>query len=109
MPITNPGDLDRRVVLQAKTVTKDAFGGAVESWADAGSRWAQKIDRGAREFRAAGVTNAEVTTVFRMRGFDGITTHHRISYGGQFYEIVGIVEGAGRGSTELFVHAKVTS
>lgn len=100
------GDLDRSVTIQAKTVTRDDFGGPVETWADEITRRAKKIDQGGRDFRAAGVLNAEVTTLFKMRYYAGLTPQKRIVCGGLTYDIVAAYEGAGR-LQETIVQAKV--
>jgi head-tail adaptor len=103
-----PGDYDRPVTIQAKVITRDDFGGLVETWADLASRMARKIDQGGREFRAAGVTSAEVTTLFRMRYYAGLTPQHRLVCGGITYDIVAAYEGAGR-FVETVIHAKVNT
>jgi SPP1 family predicted phage head-tail adaptor len=105
--MNNPGLLDRKITIQVKTVTRDAEGGPVETWADEATRYAQKIDQGGREFRSAGVVNSEVTTLFRMRYYGGLTAQHRIVYSGVTYEIVSVNEGAGR-LDETLVQAKAT-
>ena len=100
------GELDRKVTIQAKTTTTDAFGGIVETWADDSTRWAKKIEQGGREFRAAGAINADVTTIFKMRYSADLTAQHRLSYGGRTYEILGITEGNERGR-EMLVQTRV--
>jgi SPP1 family predicted phage head-tail adaptor len=99
------GEYDRSVTIQAKAVTLDDFGGTVETWADEITRRAKKIDQGGRDFRAAGVLNAEVTTIFRMRYYAGLTPQKRIVCGGLTYDIVAVFEGAGR-LAETVVQAK---
>lgn len=92
----NPGALDRLVAIQAKVATRDSFGGFVERWIDRGKAWAQKLDQGGSEFRRAGVTNAEVTTIFRMRYNPDLTPAMRILHEGTLYDIVAVTEGEGR-------------
>jgi len=43
------GRLRERVTIQTATVTRDAFGGEVLSWADSILVWASVVERGGRE------------------------------------------------------------
>lgn len=80
---------DRYIRIEAKVVTKDASGGSVESWALFQETWAEKADQGSREFRQAGTTIAEVTTIWRIRYIRELKAEHRINYQGRIFEIIG--------------------
>jgi SPP1 family predicted phage head-tail adaptor len=99
MPI-NAGDLDRRLTIQAKTITRDSAGGAIETWTDETTVWAQKVDTTGREFRAAQATYPEVTYVFRIRYNRTLTTAHRLYFEGRYLDILQINE-EGRRESQL--------
>jgi len=89
----NPGKMDRRVTFQTRTLTKDAAGGKVETWADAFDCWAEAV----RIKQAEGITaDADRNTEdrqFRIRYRSTIASGtHRIFYQLRFYDITGIEE-----------------
>ena len=88
----NPGKFDRRISFQTRTVTRGASGGAGESYVLLDTVWAQKIEEGTREFRAAAATHSEATRAFRIRYRSDVTPQHRVVYGGQFHDILGVTE-----------------
>lgn len=90
------GPLDRRIVIQSRTMTQNASGAMVESWGTFATVWAQKTDLRGDEFFAARGTHAEVTTRFRIRNLGGLKHEMRISHDGNTYDILGIAE-LGRG------------
>lgn len=102
MPI-NPGKLDRRLTIQAKTLTRGGEGGFVESWTDLDEVWAQKLDTSGREFRTAQATHAEVNQLFRIRFYAGLTEgEHRVVYGTRTFDLIQIGE-EGREEFNLLV------
>lgn len=96
----NPGKMDRRVSIQALTVTRGAAGGAVETYSLLDTVWAERIEEGAREFRSGGALHAEATTLFRIRYRSDVTTKHRLVSGGRFFDILAATE-EGRSKTVL--------
>ena len=88
----NPGKLDRRISIQARTVVRGVAGGAGETYALLDTVWAQKIEEGTREFRAVGATHAEATRAFRIRYRSDVTPQHRVVFGGVFHDILGTTE-----------------
>lgn len=86
---TNPGQLDRRIVLQSLTVTRDEVGGKVETWTDVATVWASKrVDNGRRMFAAEQKSVEEICT-FRIRWRAGVTAFMRIAHRDDFFEIIG--------------------
>lgn len=104
----NPGKLDRRITIQARTTTRGASGGVVVSFADDATVWAQKVDSNGREMQAAGALRAEAELVLRIRYRSTLTTQHRIYYGGQYYDILQINE-EGRRASQLLQARTVAS
>lgn len=85
---TDPGQLDRRIVLQSLTTTRDDVGGKVETWADVATVWAsRKVDNGRRLFAAEQKSLEEIVT-FRIRWRAGVTAFMRVVYGDDFFEII---------------------
>ena len=89
----NPGKMDRRVTIQARTLTKDAAGGRVETWADAFDCWAEIVTSKATESVTADADRASEDRQFRIRHKSGIASGtHRLLYQLRFYDITGIIE-----------------
>lgn len=89
----NPGKMDRRLTVQVRTMTKDAAGGRVETWADAFDCWGEVVRHTAREGIAADADRAQEERQFRIRYKSGIASGtHRVLYQLQFFDITGITE-----------------
>lgn len=107
------GDLDRIVYIEEATVGADAAGDEVTTWGPPttpiawprrGRRWASRKDREPRE------TPGDLTNQVTSRSFDTVwrlrqdryskaiaPETFRLTYKGQVFEIVGVVEDEGRG------------
>lgn len=103
MPL-DPGVLDRRIAIHARTVVRGTAGGAGEAYTPLATVWAQKIEGGTREFRAAAAMHAEATRAFRIRYRRDVTPQHRVVFGDQFHDILGVTE-EGRGEFLLLACA----
>jgi SPP1 family predicted phage head-tail adaptor len=86
----NPGKLDRLVTVQALTESRDTGGGIVSTYTTEAQVWAKRDDIGGREFRSFGQLAAEVTAVFTIRAYPGLTTKHRFIDGGYRYDLVAV-------------------
>lgn len=93
----NPGKLNRKIVIQARTVTKDATGSRVETWADSANAWAEIVKQTGKETVPADADRNSDSRQFRIHyrsfliGADA-TTKYRILYQYRFYDISGIEE-----------------
>jgi SPP1 family predicted phage head-tail adaptor len=89
MPAPCSCDLKRRIVIQARTQTKDAQGGMVDSWATAYTVFAKIMHLSGNEKKVTlhGGQVPEARTEFTVRYNAGITAQHRISYGGKLFNI----------------------
>jgi len=85
---TDPAQLDRRVVLQARTTTRDAVGGRVETWADLATVWASRRVESGRKYFSGEQKTTEQAVVFRIRYRTGLAAFMRISFGGEYFEVV---------------------
>lgn len=95
----NPGKLDRRIVLQVRTLSKDGAGGRVETWADSATLWAEIVTQKGSEKNAADSERPLDTRVFRIRYRSINPQSHRILYQSKFYNILGTTEEGGRRNT----------
>lgn len=86
------GPLDRRIVIEQRSLTKNSAGGVTESWSTFATVWAQKMDLRGEEFQAATRENARTITEWRIRYISGLKSEMRISCNGQYYNITGIAE-----------------
>ena len=107
--MAKPGRMDKLITIQeqsADSPAHDSYGAPSSTWGTYITRWAEKIDKGGREFFTGG-TVGEATCMFKMYYVDGLTTKMRISYDSEYYDIIGIAE-LGRQDTHE-ITAKVQS
>lgn len=89
----NPGKLDRRVTIQARTYAADGTGGRTETWEDTFDCWAEALAQKPTEIMAAGADRAADERQFRIRYKARLTSgNHRVVYQGAYYNILGITE-----------------
>lgn len=88
------GELDRRIVIEAKSVTRDPdYGAEVVSWVTFAERWAKVRDVNAVEREGAGLRTITRTTLITIRWLDGLTSDMRVTLtDGRVLEIVSLVE-----------------
>lgn len=110
MPL-NPGALDRRITVQARTETRDDEGGTVVTYADELDLWAQKVTETSSEARRLLSIRSGAEIVFRIRWRSTLTSSHRIVFDGRTYDIVGDpVEDSAHGRHEaMLVAARYTA
>jgi len=77
---TLAGKLDQRVTLQTATVTRDAVGGPVESWADTVTLWAEVAPLTGKQIAQAQQVSADVRTAVRIRWRTGISAAMRVKF-----------------------------
>jgi SPP1 family predicted phage head-tail adaptor len=85
----NPGRLDRRLVIQSRSTTRDDEGSPVVAFANEAEVWAQKLDLNSREARSAGSLRAETTLLLRIRYRSSLTAQHRLYFEGKYYDVNG--------------------
>lgn len=94
------GDLRERVLLQSKSVTRDAYGAEVISWADFKERWAEVTPLSGREYISMRQSQSDVTTRVRMRWLPGVSTTMRLLWRDVPYRISEVIDVEAR-SEEL--------
>lgn len=90
--ITNSGKLDRRIVIEQVTETRDAYGGIVETWATFATMWAQVVPTNVNEIYNADALRAFKMTTFTVRWREGLDPKMRIQFDGHAYRILGVKE-----------------
>lgn len=95
------GRMDRRIVIQAKSITEDGFGGVVDGWTDLTAIWAEyQPGTGGERRVAAAQEQAQMPAVFNVRWSDVTKAirpqTHRISFEGSTWDIESITEATRR-------------
>jgi len=88
----NPGKLNRRLVIQSRTLTQDATGSRVQAWADSATVWAEAVIQKGRESTLADADRSQDTRQFRIRHRVLSSSTNRLFYQSKFYNITGITE-----------------
>lgn len=99
------GRLDRRVVIQRKTVAQDAVGEPVETWATWQTVWMGKKDIRAEERLRSDQELAAETTVWMSHWINGLLYEDRLVSEGKTYDIVAIAEIGRRAGLEITAQA----
>lgn len=86
--MTQPGDLNRRLALQAPDETADGAGGVARSYETVARVWAQVVPRAMRADIAAGSLGAAQRFRILIRRRDDVTTRHQLVDGGTVYRVV---------------------
>ena len=93
------GRLNRRVTIQALSISKDQFNADIESWVDVTTVWAQIEPLRGREYWQAKQVVGEVTGRITIRYQQGIDEKMRIVYGDKTYNILAVINPEERNRT----------
>ncbi|HEY9060951.1 MAG TPA: phage head closure protein [Pseudobacteroides sp.] len=104
MPIS-AGELNKRIAIQQNQPVEQLNGSELENWTTLRTVWSDILSQGAREFYQAQKKYSEVTKVFKIRYFAGLTTKHRIQYSGRIFDILG-VDNVDEASEQYLISAK---
>ena len=88
-------DLDQRITIQAKSVTKNAIGEEIVTWGDVVTTWASVRPLRGREFFTANQMQHAVDARFLIRSRSGLAENMRILWKGGPYDITGLIPGTG--------------
>lgn len=91
-----PGELNRRLVLEAPAESADGAGGVTRSYAPAMTLWASVEPVSARAAVMADAPGATVTHRIVIRRRAAVTTQHRFVEGATVYRIVTVRDDATR-------------
>lgn len=81
------GILRHRVIIQAKTESRDAQGGVTYNWTNDQTRWAEVRPLEGRELWQARQAQMQATLRCSMRHYAGLTTQHRMIFGSRVLNI----------------------
>lgn len=84
--------MDRRIVIEQKTVTRDSWNHPTETWTTLATVWAQKTDKSTAESGELNQVVARNSTEWTIRYLSTLKADARINYGGLYYYITGIIE-----------------
>lgn len=100
------GKLDRRIVIQLKSLSQNAYGEAIETWADLAEVFAQYLTGGGNERFSSAQVYAETQGRFRIRWRADITPQHRIVFDGKEWDILAVDEIGRKEGLEIKVKAR---
>jgi len=99
--VTAPGDLNRRLVLEAPGETDDGAGGVVRLYDVVTTLWAQVLPVSARSDVSADSPGAALRYKIIIRVGPGITTRHRFRDDERIYRILTVQKSADRRFLEI--------
>ena len=85
------GPLNKRVDIQARSATVDAFGQESETWATVATVWASVEPLSGRELLAAQQVQGETTHRIRMRYQSGVTTSSRLLFNLRPFDVRSVI------------------
>lgn len=94
--MTGPGDLSRRLTLEAPAETADGAGGVTRGYTVSATLWAALVPLAARAEIAADSIGAALRYRIIIRARGGITTHHRLRDGERIFRILAVQQNADR-------------
>src|SRR5687768_255300 len=92
----NPGRLDRRVILQYKSATRDAMGGEVIEWINGATVWAAKVPLSGGRMYSADGKQFDSSLQYRIRHRTDVETGWRLVHGDDVFEITFVDPGESR-------------
>lgn len=105
------GKLDRRLIIQRKSITYSDSGEPIETWATLATVWAQaRPNRGDERFSVRQLVGTAVMTfLIRYRSDLALTVEDRLSYDGKTWDIADLRELGRRVGTEIDATARADS
>lgn len=97
----NAGELDQRVTIQNKSVTRATNGEEVVTWVDVATVWAKVAQIRGREFFAAAQMQDAVDLRVNIRYRSDVTREMRLLWRGNPLDIVGVIENGRKEALEL--------
>ena len=91
----NIGKLRHRITLQKQVNTVNDYGGAVTTWKNVATVWADVRPLSGREYFSAQQVQSEVTTQIWLRYRDDVKPTMRVNHNGKHYEILSVLNTNG--------------
>lgn len=79
--------MNRMLIIQQATETRDAVGGTAETWSKFAQAWGSIESISGREVMIAAQLQSPISAKARIRYLVGLTTKMRISHDGKIYDI----------------------
>lgn len=89
--IINAGQLNKQLILQAPSISREADGAEVITWTTLATIWSDITSSGGREFWQAKQINAEISHMVTIRYRDKISPRYRLLYGSRIFQILSVV------------------
>ena len=89
------GELKWQIQIQSPPAGKNADGDPNTEWTKLVDVWAKKEDLSGRELLAAHAAQSEITTRFRIRYRNGVTSKMRVLLGEVIYSIEAVLDRTG--------------
>ena len=104
----NAGEMRSQITVQSATQTRDAHGGATETFAEFVTTWAEINPLTAREFVSGNQITQDVSHRIRMRYYPGVTPSMRILFGARVFNIHSVINANERNKfMELLVKERL--
>jgi SPP1 family predicted phage head-tail adaptor len=100
----NPGKKNRKIVIQARTVT-NTLGDAVSSWTTLASVWAEERPLRMTERQQSAALHSVETSNFRIYYRDDITPEMQVFYKNKSWKIMGLAEIGNREELDITAEA----
>jgi len=85
------GTLRHRVTIQQLTISQDAYGGIIETWADLRTVWAEVSPLSGREFWEAQQINSQIEGKIVVRYMAGVKPDMRVMFGSRYLYIEAVI------------------
>jgi SPP1 family predicted phage head-tail adaptor len=95
--MTGPGELNRRLVLEAPAITPDGAGGVIRTYQTLATLWAALVPVSAHDRVVADGAGATVTHRISIRSGPEVTTRHRLRLGARIFQIATVRDREGEG------------
>lgn len=86
-------ELNQRVTLQSKSVTRNAIGEEVVTWADSFTVWAKVMPLRGNAFYSANQQQHVIDARFLIRQRTGLVENMRLQWRGEPYDITSLIPG----------------
>lgn len=101
-----PGELDRRITLQAPSGSSDVYGQPSTTYAEVATVWASYKPVTLREYAVSRQAEAAVDATFRIRWRGDVQATWRILFGTLVFDIQSYVEIGRKGGLEILARAR---
>jgi SPP1 family predicted phage head-tail adaptor len=106
--MSDPGSLNKRLIIEAPVETPDGAGGVVRAYEAAGTVWASITPVTARADVQGDDSQAVVTHRIVIRTGPELSTQHRLRNGGRAFAISAFRDADGRGRfVDISAHERV--